>query len=97
MNAPTSTPLAVGHLQVISASQECPQMPRNSDITSHCFLRCVISFAVWALLYHSVSVKNTTITESGLFVQDQVHSFHNVSPSKVKSSQKRQVTWRILR
>jgi hypothetical protein len=55
-----------------------------------------IIFAVYALLYHSLRVKNTTITESGLFLQDQVHSSHNVPPSKVKSSQKRQVTWRIL-
>jgi hypothetical protein len=61
------------------------------------FFAVWITFAVCALLYHSLRVKNTTITESGLFLQDQVHSSHNVPPSKVKSSQKRQVTWRILR
>jgi hypothetical protein len=41
-----------------------------------------ITFAVYALLYHSIRVKNTTITESGLFLQDQVHSSHNVSPTR---------------
>ena len=49
-------------------------------------LQCVITFAVYALLYHSVSVKNTMITKSDLFLRGQVHSSHNGSPSNVKSS-----------
>ena len=50
------------------------------------FLRYVVTCAIYTLLYHSVRVKNTTITQTGLFLRDQVHSSHNVSPNNVQRS-----------
>ena len=74
---------ACGLSRVLEKGRKCQGILASQAIV---FLPCVIPFAVYALLYHSASVKNTMMTEPGLFVRDQVHSSHNMSPSNVKSS-----------
>jgi hypothetical protein len=67
MNAPISQTPSM-HVRVALAGEEGMQMPTNSGTLGGCFLRCMITCTVYALLYHSGSVKNTMTTKAGLFL-----------------------------